>query len=353
MLKMNKIKSVTGALLFGIFLVLAGCGEPSEVSETPTAEEMQPETNKVPVTRDFSLGPVHAVVTLDNGNPTLGEPIVLSLTVDAASDVNVTMPEFGDQLGRFNIADYRSTEKLRDDGRYEFMQAYTLDLPMSGKLKTPSFLVEFIDNRAESEQRGKIQELLTESITFEVASVFAEGEQPEELYPVEGALPELVLPDVKKSNPWPYILLGLLLMAVAGFGIYRYRHPAPKPALPPDVIALTALDRMKSEPIPTERDLVDSWYVELSGIVRSYIEGRFTLHAPRLTTEEFFELARKSDALKDEHKLLIRKLLERSDRVKFTEFIPDSAESSEMLADAHRFVSETRITAADSEADHA
>ena len=104
------------------------------------------------------------------------------------------------------------------------------------------------------------------------------------------------------------------------------------------------LEALEKRGIPSDWAGIDAWYVELSGIVRAYVEGRFDVCAPRLTTEEFFELARRSDVLGDEEKHLIHKLLERADRVKFTHFVPEPEETSQMLADARRFVEETRCS---------
>lgn len=331
--------------IFLIVLVLAAtcgaCAEPAHESQQ-VATTVQPSDDKTPVQRETTLGPVNAVVHLDNENPTLGEQITLTLTVDADPKVKIIMPDFGDQLGKFGIADYKSSERIREDDRNEYVQRYTLDLPMSGKLKTPSFLIEFTDNRDDAENPGKIEELLTEEITFEVASVFADGKTPEELYPVMEKLPELVLPETQKSQWWLWAALAALAVAAVGGIIWLKTRARPEIILPPDVVALGALNNMEKREIPTESKAVDAWYVELSDIVRKYIEGRFELQAPRLTTEEFFELAKSSNALSDENKNVIRKLLEHSDRVKFTHFVPTTDESREMLKAARSFVEETR-----------
>lgn len=318
------------------------CSEPA--AETPQAVEVSEEvaSDKVPVTRESQLGPVHAVVHLDHEKPTLGEQITLTLTVDAAPKVKVIMPDFGDQLGKFGIADYKASENIREDGRSEYVQRYTLDLPMSGKLKTPSFLIEFTDNRDEAENPGQIEELLTDAITFEVASVFADGKTPESLYPALEKLPELVLPETQKSMWHLWAAIAAVAAAIVGGLIWFFRRTKPEVVLPPDVVALNALTQMENRQIPSNSKDVDAWYVELSGIVRKYIEGRFALQAPRLTTEEFFELAKSSDALTDDNKTVIRKLLERSDRVKFTHFVPTMDESREMLKAARTFVEDTR-----------
>src|SRR5574344_1019719 len=60
----------------------------------------------------------------------------------------------------------------------------------------------------------------------------------------------------------------------------------------------------------------------ISGIIRHYIEGRFQLHAPRQTTEEFFEHVRDSSELQGMDQALLRGFLERADRVKFTDYLP-------------------------------
>ena len=320
---------------------LAGCA-PQQNAPTDEKPAITADTNATPAFRETTLGPVHAVVELSNAHPTLGDPIRLSLTVDADSVVAVVMPDFGDQLGKFSIADYKATDTVREDGRNEYKQLYTLDLPMSGNLRTPSFLVEFTDNRQDSEQKGKLQELLTEEIPFEVASVFADGQVQEDLYPALGTLDELVLPSSEKTNWTLWSLLGLAGAAAIGAFVLLRAKKAQKPALPPDVVALSAIGDMEKAAIPTDAREIDAWYVKLSGIMRTYVEDRFSLHAPRLTTEEFFELAKDFKALKEDEKFLIRRLLERSDRVKFANYLPTEKESSDMLVDARAFVEKTR-----------
>ena len=189
-----------------------------------------------------------------------------------------------------------------------------------------------------------MQEILTEEMTFEVGSVFGDGRVPEELSPAIGNLPELVLPSGKKSPWWMYAGMVALVAALLG-GIYALRRKSSEPALAVDEVALRALQALEKRGLPSNQSGADRWYVELSSILRTYIEGRFGVDAPRLTTEEFFEQAKKSAELGDDDKRLIRKLLERSDRVKFTDFMPTTEEMEQMLVDSRRFVEETRVVA--------
>ena len=88
---------------------------------------------------------------------------------------------------------------------------------------------------------------------------------------------------------------------------------------------------------------VDAWFVELSAIVRRYLEGRYQVRAPELTTEEFLQEARRAAGLSAEHRDLLTAFLERCDRVKFAGYRPDAEESLATLKAARAFVEDTRL----------
>ena len=211
---MKRIRVI--GILLAVALSLASCAQ--EVENDPSVvENVAQKTDTSSISREKTLGPVHAVVTLSPEKPVLGDTVTLILDVDADPEVDVEMPEFGDQLGRFNIAEFRPTKELLENGRMHYAQMYRLDLPMSGKLRIPSFLVEFTDNResAQADVKGKIQELLTEEVTFEVASLLPEGQVLKDLNPVRPALEELVLPGERSSWGW----LVALLVALVGLAL--------------------------------------------------------------------------------------------------------------------------------------
>ncbi len=91
-----------------------------------------------------------------------------------------------------------------------------------------------------------------------------------------------------------------------------------------------------------EGEALDAWYVRLSSIVRRYLEDRFALRAPELTTEEFLRVAQRSVQLSAEHKALLTSFLADCDRVKFAGYEPGAEESKSVLEAARRFLLETR-----------
>ena len=79
----------------------------------------------------------------------------------------------------------------------------------------------------------------------------------------------------------------------------------------------------------------------VSGVVRTYLEERFDLHAPERTTEEFLGELRNSATLRPDHKALLEEFLSRCDLVKFARFEPSLEELKSLLEAALRFIDET------------
>jgi len=95
-------------------------------------------------------------------------------------------------------------------------------------------------------------------------------------------------------------------------------------------IAHSRLSRLSADTL-RDAEAVQAFFVELSDIVRHYLEDRFSLHAPELTTEEFLDVAATSPDLNSEQKSFLRDFLRRADQVKFARHIPDNTTMQEAL----------------------
>jgi hypothetical protein len=107
--------------------------------------------------------------------------------------------------------------------------------------------------------------------------------------------------------------------------------------------AVAQLRDLETKGAPTA-ETADVWFVALSAIVRTYLERRYDIRAPELTTEEFLhEASRGVAALTAEHRSLLMSFLERCDRVKFAGYRPDADESLATLNAARGFVEDTKL----------
>ena len=79
--------------------------------------------------------------------------------------------------------------------------------------------------------------------------------------------------------------------------------------------------------------------------MRQYLEDRFQIHSPELTTDEFLDLVSASPDLSRVHQQLLRPFLRRADLVKFAHHRPDASEVEDSVDVARRFLEETRDNA--------
>lgn len=321
-------------------LLLVACANSSSLDPQTKSDNAPP---KDAVSKVSENGPVKAEIRVWPAKPNLGEPIYLRLDVDAPAGISVDAPfqEAGDQrLGRFKVVGFVKDTHREPDGTQHQEQTYTLEAPASGKHRVPPLRLEMVDSRGDAKVKGT-QEILTEEVPLDIAPVAAEM-IGKDLRPAAGTLD----PDVG-GVPWLWIVLGISVAAVLASGtlltlrIYamRRRVLVKKNAYEDAVAKLRSLE---SRGAPTSED-ADAWFVELSAIVRTYVEQRYGLRAPELTTEEFLYIATNWPAMASINRDQLKGFLERCDRVKFAGYRPDSQESIDTLAAARAFIEDTRL----------
>ena len=93
--------------------------------------------------------------------------------------------------------------------------------------------------------------------------------------------------------------------------------------------AWAELDRLVKKGLPSRGRFKD-FYVELTMVVRRYIQRKYGIKAPHMTTEEFLFEARPSDEL--------RRFLESSDLVKFAGVEATPAMADEATESARNYL---------------
>lgn len=321
--------------------LVTSCDEPEPVEEQPSGVASQPSETES-ITRTVGSGPIAATVVVTPESPILGDPIIVTLTVEADPGIDFELPAFGEALGRFSIVDFTPREEMRPDGGAVSSQQYTLQPPMSGRQRIPPLRITFVDNRPDQTSVDEVDghELLTDEIAIQIASVLPEDAPLDSLRRARGSLP-LEIETPGSIGPWIWVggatgllAMVLLILLLRRAASIRRRRTAYD-------IAMGRLDRLEDRGLP-KGEQVDDWYVELSDIMRRYLENRFGLRAPELTTEEFLQEARQSPDLTNEQRSSLSNFLERCDQVKFAGYRPPGRESVTALTDIRVFLEETR-----------
>ena len=298
--------------------------------------------NAESIERRYESGPVEVELVVTPAKPVIGDIVELRLEARAEPGVELLMPEFGEALGRFEIVDFAPSESQDEDGGSRARQRYRLQPKRSGIQSIPALRVEFVDRRAgqtPAPPGEDAYEILTERIALDVSTILA-ADAPLELRPAH--------PDLGRRRlgglPWwawaggVAALLALATPAILRAWAVQRARQRQRSAYE---IARGELDALLAEGRP-RAETMDDFYVKLSLIVRRYLENRFSLRSPELTTEEFLNEMGRSPDLARSHQRMLRDFLVQADLVKFAGYRPEAEVVGQSIAAAERFLEDTR-----------
>jgi hypothetical protein len=147
---------------------------------------------------------------------------------------------------------------------------------------------------------------------------------------------------------WPAVWV-LAFLLVAGFFLWRSyrRKQLPFQQHPPVPAHVTAKERLAAIHHLIAEGRFREFVIEVSRVLRCYIEDRFALRAPHLSTEEFLYEAEQSDSLTLAYQELLEDFLSQCDLVKFALGGMDLAQVEQLYRTTEHFIDETAIRPAE------
>ena len=152
-----------------------------------------------------------------------------------------------------------------------------------------------------------------------------------------------IKPPVAISSGWEWLWWTLTLLLAVAFLVWAWRYWRKRHAQIPIVPSLPAHIRAKQKLQEALALLTQPkpFCILVSDTIRSYLEERFTFHAPERTTEEFLYELRETDRLTRDQKESLGDFLQRCDLVKFAKYEPGEPELRDLHDSALRLVEET------------
>lgn len=306
-----------------LFLVAASCGRQEKASTGGATSDA--------ARTEIERGPVKVVVEVVPGKPRLSDEPTLTITINAAEGIEVTPPPFGESIGGFLVRDFHEPLPELRDGRQIRKQVYRLEPLASGEQVVRPIPLMFRD------RDGKTHTVETEALALTVSSMV--GDAAPSLVSLRSAAGPVPLKETG-SGAVVWIAAALVVMAgAAGVVVWRRRRrPVPEaPRLSPRELAYRELQKLIQDD-PLGRGDFQTFYVELTGIVRRYIERTTHIRAPEQTTREFLRAMQTHSAFSDEKKRELKAFLESADLVKFAAINPSKEEIESSFNRAKGFV---------------
>jgi len=265
--------------------------------------------------------------TLDSESTVIdpAHSIFVRAELKTAADRTATMPDFRDRVTGFSLVeDFADEPQTLPDGSVVQVTNWRfVPEPCAKVYKLRPFAVK---------ASPKLMSYRTDEGKFSFVGGPIRFEPPAARETVTGGM-EI---DPKKDLPplsWKlvgFVSLGLAVLAVLVAGIvwavrYLLRRIR-EHRMSPIERAWVELERLLQKGLPG-RGRYKDFYVELTMVVRRYVQRKYGIKAPHLTTEEFFAEVARGDVASLEK---LRKFLESADMVKFAgvEATPDMADEA-------------------------
>ena len=318
-------------LLAAILWSLTGC----RTSTRDPIDNRQSQDDEV-ARSEVERGPVRVIVEADPAQARLSDEPTLTLTIDYQKDVTVEKPPFGESMGDFIIRDFREELPQARDDRKIIQQVYTLEPTRAGQLSIWPIRVTFTDTRPDGD--GQVHTVETEGLTLEVASVI--GSEVPSLAELRPATGPVALPEGGHAATWLAVVLGLAVLSAAGSWWYwrrtRRRGLVAEKPLSPRELAYLELQRLLEQRL-AEQD-IKRFYVELTAVVRRFIERMTGILAPEQTTEEFLREISCRETFPPDERSRLQEFLESADLVKFAAHQPHEEDLQQSFKRAQLFV---------------
>lgn len=277
--------------------------------------------------------PVTVEVTVEPETVTIGQSFRYAMRIVSSPDVELLVPVASGAIGEFQIVDFGERRERDDRGRVVVERWYDLVGYETGERlvrgPAPRYRVAGSD----------LIDVEVPDAVVTVASLLPPDPDRADIRDIVGPVEA---PADWAALRWLAVAAGTLALAAAALGLLgrRRRRHAPPPTPLPHEQALSELAELERQDLIREGRF-EEHYVRLSGIVRRYVERRFGIRAPEMTTEEFLATAQRDPRLPARHRPGLQAFLTEADLVKFARHVPRPQDARRALEAARAFVSET------------
>jgi len=274
------------------------------------------ETQAAPRVEQVAKGPIRVTLTADPAQVRLDRDLLLTIGVTAPHEFDVSLPDLSDRLTGFVLNGVFDDEPSADAGTATFRRHARLTPILSTEYRIAPMAVVYTSGDG---LQAEADWIATPPVVFDL------------IPPVQGPAADDICAEVKPVWVRPpfrvaalYAAVGFLLLGLVFMGwklARRIRRRIEERRLSPRERALKELAQLLARDLVGHRKIKE-FYLELTMIVRRYIERAHRIRAPEQTTEEFLAAASRDRRFAPAVLGRLKSFLEAADLVKFAAHRP-------------------------------
>ena len=259
-------------------------------------------------------------------------PITVQFAVQVPKGTEVRFPPVGEQFGDLDVRDVRTIEDVPIDAtQRRWILQVEVEALQPGSYELPPIEIEIRD----PDNPSAAQRIRSPRSRIVVRSVLDEQADPARFRDIKPVV--FVTPEPGRDFRWVWWTAGaavLSLSFVAFMLLWRRDREASNFQW-----ATRALADLEQRHLSESLD-GDALYVQLTNIVRLFLEREFEIGASRLTTPEFLVQVQSDKRLTPELQNRLKSFLETADRVKFAAWTPDGQTTSQVFDEARALIND-------------
>jgi len=281
--------------------------------------------------------------SLDTNLIKIGEQTKLTIDIQYPKTINAVWPLMRDTVNeKVEIVDFSLDTILTPKGFHHFLINYTLTSFDSGYYVIPPQII------INPETKDTLE---SQALMLAVASFVIDSTKQNSIFDIKAPIAAPWTLSEFLAEYYPYLIGGLLLIALI-FAIFwclkkqKNKEQVPvKKIIPKEaahIIALRELNQLKEQKL-WQNDRVKLYYIELSDIIRNYLENRFRIKSLEQTSQEIFDTVQNNAILDKEQLLQLKQILSTADMAKFAKAKPLANENDLALKNAFELIEKTKL----------
>jgi len=276
---------------------------------------------------------------LDKSTIVLGDQTILRLSAQVPVNGKVDFPALADTISsKIQIVEAGKTDTIADKNNPKLVtisRPYTITSFDAGLQTIPAFLLQV-----------NAQSFKTDPLPLQVTAVAVDTTKA--IYDIKQPLAvQYSFLDWLRDH-WQWVVFSLIaILLIVGLIYYlwlkRKKKPVKEevvPLVPADVTALNKLTVLRDKKL-WQQEEVKQYHIELTDILREYLEKRYHIKALEQTSEEIFASLRYME-ITDQNRNKLRQILMLADLVKFAKGKPLNSENEQSMENAISFVTDTK-----------